>query len=191
MQWPFAAWGADLVLSAHDHNYERLSVGGLTYLVAGTGGAALRAMNPLVPGSIVAYNEAHGALLITANAASIRAEFHSVDGGDRVIDCVAIGNATCNASPSPAARPAAANPAAALIARRIDAAHSDPPRRDTELRAARSGASDGVERTRRNPSRDVFLTAQQNSRHVARRSMRSALRLAAEFAESLHMAGNI
>ena len=25
MQWPFAQWGADVVLSGHDHTYERSS----------------------------------------------------------------------------------------------------------------------------------------------------------------------
>jgi hypothetical protein len=111
MQWPFRQWGADLVLSAHDHNYERLLVGGLTYLVAGTGGAPLRDMNPLVPGSQVTYNEAHGALLIEADANSLRAEFRSIVDDDTLVDCVARGEGECpppfNDSP-PAARIAAA-----------------------------------------------------------------------------------
>jgi hypothetical protein len=25
MQWPFAEWGADLVLAGHDHSYERVT----------------------------------------------------------------------------------------------------------------------------------------------------------------------
>ncbi|MFM7718128.1 MAG: metallophosphoesterase family protein, partial [Actinomycetota bacterium] len=39
MQWDFVGMGADLVLAGHDHTYERLSVGGLTYVVNGLGGA--------------------------------------------------------------------------------------------------------------------------------------------------------
>src|SRR5262245_38776843 len=32
LQWPFKAWGASLVISGHDHLYERLSVGGLPFI---------------------------------------------------------------------------------------------------------------------------------------------------------------
>lgn len=98
MQWPFGPWGADLVLSAHDHNYERLRVADVTYLVAGTGGAALRVVNPPVPGSIVTYNAAHGALLITADTRSLRAEFRSIADGETLVDCVAFGATECPAS---------------------------------------------------------------------------------------------
>jgi hypothetical protein len=121
MQWPFAAWGADLMLSAHDHNYERLFVGGLTYLVAGTGGAPLRAMNPLVPGSQVTYNEYHGALLIEGDIDSLRAEFRSIAHGETVVDCVVIGSPVghqdCSVVDSPPAEVGAA--ANAHVAARI------------------------------------------------------------------------
>ncbi|RYD95054.1 MAG: alkaline phosphatase, partial [Sphingobacteriales bacterium] len=33
MRWPFKEWGADIVLSGHDHTYERLEINGLTYIV--------------------------------------------------------------------------------------------------------------------------------------------------------------
>jgi tartrate-resistant acid phosphatase type 5 len=39
MQWPFAQWGADVVISGHDHTYERISRDGIWYLVNGLGGA--------------------------------------------------------------------------------------------------------------------------------------------------------
>lgn len=42
MQWPFAAWGATAVISGHDHDYERLSVGGIPYFVNGVGGRSIR-----------------------------------------------------------------------------------------------------------------------------------------------------
>jgi tartrate-resistant acid phosphatase type 5 len=47
MQWPFKQWGASLVVSGHDHHYERIVLEGLTYLVVGTGGAELRNVTPL------------------------------------------------------------------------------------------------------------------------------------------------
>ena len=42
VQWPFKAWGADIVLSGHDHHYERiLKDGGFPYFVNGLGGKSL------------------------------------------------------------------------------------------------------------------------------------------------------
>jgi len=44
MQWPFAEWGADLVLTGHDHIYariERSDEPGLHYIVTGAGGKSL------------------------------------------------------------------------------------------------------------------------------------------------------
>ena len=40
MQWPFAAWGADAVISGHVHTYERLVRDGTVYFVNGLGGEA-------------------------------------------------------------------------------------------------------------------------------------------------------
>lgn len=39
MRWPFAAWGATLVLTGHNHSYERHMVDGIPYVVNGIGGA--------------------------------------------------------------------------------------------------------------------------------------------------------
>ena len=41
MQWAYKEWGADMVLSGHDHTYERLSVDGLPYIVNGIGGKSI------------------------------------------------------------------------------------------------------------------------------------------------------
>ena len=56
--------GADLVLNGHEHDYERFApqdpagnadpARGLTEIVAGTGGAALRSFGPALPNDIVA-----------------------------------------------------------------------------------------------------------------------------------------
>jgi hypothetical protein len=40
LQWPYQAWGADIVMSGDTHGYERLSVGGFPYIVDGVGGGA-------------------------------------------------------------------------------------------------------------------------------------------------------
>jgi hypothetical protein len=63
MRWPFKDWGADIVLTAHAHNYERLRVDGMTYVVDGLGGALNRFEFPQIqPESLVRYNATFGAL---------------------------------------------------------------------------------------------------------------------------------
>jgi len=70
MQWPFQEWGAHAVYTGHDHDYERFDFGPATipYVVQGTGGADLRTMNASRTGSVIAYNEKHGATFVTADA---------------------------------------------------------------------------------------------------------------------------
>jgi predicted phosphodiesterase len=51
----FVRNGVDIVFNGHAHNYERIEMDGVTYLVVGGGGAVPRALAPKrVPGSIVA-----------------------------------------------------------------------------------------------------------------------------------------
>ena len=42
LRWPFKPWGADLVISAHSHVYERFVVDGLPYIVNGASGSGAR-----------------------------------------------------------------------------------------------------------------------------------------------------
>ncbi len=63
MRWPFRDWGADLVLSGHQHQYERMQIDGVTYVVAGLGGALNRFdFFATQPGSVVRFNATFGAL---------------------------------------------------------------------------------------------------------------------------------
>ena len=84
MQWPFKDWGASVVLSGHDHVYQRLVVDGLTYLVNGLGGESRyeffeeNTNNHDVRGS---YNADFGALKVHANAEKLTFEFHSITDG--------------------------------------------------------------------------------------------------------------
>lgn len=85
MQWPFAAWGARLVLAGHDHSYERIRRDGITYVVNGLGGAARYAAGwGPVEGSQIFFNADHGAMLIEADATQVQARFIARD--ERVID---------------------------------------------------------------------------------------------------------
>ena len=71
MQWPFAEWGADLVMAGHDHTYERIERDEIVYLVNGLGGAPIYSFGIPVEGSLVRYNDDYGALMIEANPASL------------------------------------------------------------------------------------------------------------------------
>jgi tartrate-resistant acid phosphatase type 5 len=75
MQWPFAEWGADAVLSGHDHTYERISREGITYFVNGLGGMSQYLFIGAVDGSQVRYNRDYGAMLVEASENTIRFQF--------------------------------------------------------------------------------------------------------------------
>lgn len=75
MRWPFREWGADLVLAGHDHNYERLLVDDLLYIVNGCGGAALRDFNAEEVGARRGTPEVYGALFVTADPAAMTLDF--------------------------------------------------------------------------------------------------------------------
>ncbi len=82
LQWPFRAWGATALFSGHDHDYERLDVGGMPYVVVGTGGEHLYPFRAPVNGSVVRI-EQHGALRIDVTRAGAGAEFVSASDPDR------------------------------------------------------------------------------------------------------------
>jgi hypothetical protein len=78
MQWPFADWGADVVLAGHDHVYERLLVEGLPYFTIGCSGnpSLYWFINPR-PESVVRYREDFGALLVEASETSLDFSFQT------------------------------------------------------------------------------------------------------------------
>jgi hypothetical protein len=81
MRWPFAEWGADVVLAGHDHNYERLRVDAILYYVNGLGGKSYRSFGPRVAtGSRIRFTGAFGAMRGTATTDSLTFEFITVDG---------------------------------------------------------------------------------------------------------------
>jgi tartrate-resistant acid phosphatase type 5 len=88
MRWPFKEWDADIVLSGHGHQYERLKDtgnGDYPYIVNGAGGAPLRGYhsNALATGitSVLKYNTKHGAVRGTVEGDTLKFEFIDYDGG--------------------------------------------------------------------------------------------------------------
>ncbi len=80
MQWPFAEWGADAVISGHDHLYERLLINGTPYIVDGLGGDYIYNFADPLPESRVRYNGNHGAMLVTADRHTLTFQLYSIDG---------------------------------------------------------------------------------------------------------------
>jgi hypothetical protein len=74
-RWPYAEWGADVVLAGHDHTYERLFEDGLTYFVNGLGGMGRYDFENILDGSQVRYNSDYGAMRVEATEERIVFEF--------------------------------------------------------------------------------------------------------------------
>lgn len=78
-RWPYAEWGADIVLAGHSHNYERIEQDGFVYIVNGVGGAPLLGIDSPMPGSRVHFDDRYGAMLAIANEQEITFEFYSTE----------------------------------------------------------------------------------------------------------------
>ncbi len=107
MQWPFAQWGADAVFNGHEHNYERILLNGITYLVNGSGGARLYNFGTPITGSVFRYSADYGAQKVVASDTSITFEFYSITNNGTLVDSytVAAGGPmptpTATATPDP------------------------------------------------------------------------------------------
>jgi tartrate-resistant acid phosphatase type 5 len=88
MQWPFREWGAHIVLSGHEHNYERLFVDSITYFINGLGGKSIYTFLEPIPESIIRYCDNYGAMLIESFQTELICKFINVDGV--LIDSISI-----------------------------------------------------------------------------------------------------
>ena len=85
----FEAGGVSLVLTGHDHNYERLGpVGGVTYIVTGGGGKDLRMKGKVESPHSKLFKSAHHFLTVTVTEESMKVE--AVGVGGKVIDSIVI-----------------------------------------------------------------------------------------------------
>lgn len=94
MRWPFELWGADAVVSGHEHNYERVLIDAnadgvkMPYFTNGLGGESKYPFGTPITGSAKRYNSAFGALFITATSTSLAFTFRNVS--NTVIDSYTI-----------------------------------------------------------------------------------------------------
>ena len=87
MQWPFAAWGADVVVAGHNHDYERIMRDGIIFFVNGLGGeGTVDGFAPPVQGSTMRFADDFGAQRVTATTTTLDFEFVTTDG--KAIDAV-------------------------------------------------------------------------------------------------------
>jgi len=89
-QWPYAAWGASAVLAGHEHNYERLTVDGIPYVVNGLGGDFTYGFGRALAQSQVRFNADYGAQLVEADGARLTMQFIRLGGA--VVDTVTVTN---------------------------------------------------------------------------------------------------
>lgn len=82
MQWPWADWGFDLILSGDDHIYERIERDGVTYVVNGLGGVERHDVGDAIEGSVVRYSDQFGALRAQVYPAGMRLAFFALDGDE-------------------------------------------------------------------------------------------------------------
>jgi tartrate-resistant acid phosphatase type 5 len=83
MQWPFQRWGASVVLTGHDHSYERVVVQGFPYFVVGLGGARIAAFKkkPEIQGATedFGFDKMHGAMRVEASDTKMSMRFYTYD----------------------------------------------------------------------------------------------------------------
>lgn len=84
MRWPFAAWGADAVLSGYYHVYERLNIDGIPYFVNGAGGTWISHFGAIDPHSQFRYAGDFGAMMV--DAAERQITFRFVNRIGKIID---------------------------------------------------------------------------------------------------------
>jgi tartrate-resistant acid phosphatase type 5 len=75
MRWPYKEWGADAVISGHDHTYERLLIDDLPYFINGLGGGPRYPFQEPLPGSQIRFRDEHGAMLVEATELDIIFQF--------------------------------------------------------------------------------------------------------------------
>ncbi len=84
MRWPFAAWGADAVISGDEHFYERLELDTIPYIITGAGGRSLYKYGSTIDAaSKVRYANDYGALKLIASDEGLKFEYYTRDGVQR------------------------------------------------------------------------------------------------------------
>lgn len=84
----FAEWGADAVICAHAHSYERLEVDGIPHFIVGTGGHSMRGFSTPIAQSQFRYNTKFGRLVVEGDCDEMIFRFKNVD--DEIVDTLTL-----------------------------------------------------------------------------------------------------
>lgn len=82
-QWDFKAMGASMVLAGHEHNYQRITRAGITYIVDGVGGARLYRCGGAISGLKTCQDNRFGALFLHIDGDGIHGRFLDTSGKQR------------------------------------------------------------------------------------------------------------
>lgn len=75
MQWDYKQMGIDVVMSGHDHDYERIMRNNMLYFVNGVGGEMLSVKWKKTKGSQFWYNKHHGFMMVSEKNDGLLFEF--------------------------------------------------------------------------------------------------------------------
>ena len=108
-EWPYHAWGADVVMSGHDHIYERIERPDGLYFVNGLGGSRQRyPIEEAVEGSALRFNARQGAMRVEATPTSMRFTF--ITARDEIVDTRTLTHEPADAGGPPPTAAAQASP---------------------------------------------------------------------------------
>lgn len=88
LRLPFAAWGADMVISGHAHLYQRFSINNIPYIVLGPSGSDVRTQKADITRAAVIASSTSGHLKLSINSFNILVEWK--DENRNVIDAFTI-----------------------------------------------------------------------------------------------------
>ena len=81
MRWDWQAAGVDVVLTGHEHWYERIEKDGFPYVINGLGGALWDSLpDPGEPDSVASFSGALGAMLVEASDTEMTLKMVTTDG---------------------------------------------------------------------------------------------------------------
>lgn len=80
IDYPFADWGASLVVNGHAHLYERFEKSGIPYVINGLGGFSSYDFSDSNPESLVRFTGDYGAMLAEVNENMIVFKFITISG---------------------------------------------------------------------------------------------------------------
>ncbi|NUQ78019.1 MAG: metallophosphoesterase [Polyangiaceae bacterium] len=91
LRWPYAEWGATAVMAGHDHNYERLHVDGVAYIVNGLGGAAPYGFSlPKLPETAHRWSGGHGATVAEVSNDGLTLTLMTISTAGEMVDYYAV-----------------------------------------------------------------------------------------------------